>query len=97
MSKSQVAAEQVKLINPSMQGRIVGLTVKLSEGTEHTFDDNFWKECDVVTTALVSDGLLIYLRLLNALCTVINLNIRYSYRNIFFNICVWWLVDDLTG
>ena len=48
-----MAAEQVGEINPSLRGRVRGLTLKVGPETENVFDAAFWKDTDVVITALV--------------------------------------------
>lgn len=52
--KSQVAAQQVAALNPSLTNRVRGLTLKVGPETESVFDAAFWRDTDVVITALVS-------------------------------------------
>lgn len=51
-SKSLIAAEQIKKMNPYLQ--VVGITNKLSIDTEHVFNSTFWNNADIIATALVS-------------------------------------------
>lgn len=55
-SKSEVAVERIGLINPSI--KVKALTSRMDESRESrsTFSHSFWKETDVVLTALVSRG-----------------------------------------
>jgi hypothetical protein len=48
-----VAASQVVTINPAMEGRVCGLTLKISADSETVFDAAFWEDADIVVTALV--------------------------------------------
>jgi ubiquitin-activating enzyme E1 len=50
--KSVVAAQQIRKLNPLIQ--IHPLTMKMDEETEDFFEENFWKEADLIITALVS-------------------------------------------
>jgi ubiquitin-activating enzyme E1 len=63
-SKSVVAAEQIRKLNSLIQ--IHPLTMKMDEETEEFFDERFWKEADLIITALVSC-------LMNKIMTLFNL------------------------
>lgn len=52
--KSQVAAQQAGQLNPVLRNRVRGLTLKVGPETESVFDAAFWRDTDVVVTALVS-------------------------------------------
>eukprot|EP01038_Epipyxis_sp_PR26KG_P011489 gene11489-15388_t len=49
-AKAIIAAEQIKHINPNIN--IVGLTNKLGVETEVLFNEQFWRNADIIVTAL---------------------------------------------
>lgn len=59
MHKALVAAEQVQILNPALKERVHGMTHKLGSDAEHIFSAAFWRDADLVVTALVSDWLFI--------------------------------------
>ena len=50
LPKASIAAQMIKHINPKM--RINAVQNKLYSGTENIFNTKFWKDADVVVTAL---------------------------------------------
>eukprot|EP01032_Pedospumella_encystans_P012227 gene12227-14159_t len=50
--KSLTAAAQVAQLNPALNHRVHGLTLKVGAETEQTFNGAFWAQTDVVITAL---------------------------------------------
>ena len=51
--KSLTAAAQVAQLNPALNHKVHGLTLKVGAETEQTFNGAFWAQADVVITALV--------------------------------------------
>jgi hypothetical protein len=59
-SKAMIAAEEIMKINPSMN--ILPLSYKVDENNEkNIFNEQFWKEADIIITALVSHFLFSFL------------------------------------
>lgn len=50
--KSDCAAKAAQAMNPELEGHIITLTDRVSEDTEHVFDEGFWENLDGVTNAL---------------------------------------------
>ncbi|RKU45084.1 hypothetical protein DL546_007781 [Coniochaeta pulveracea] len=50
--KSDCAAAAVQAMNPDLKGHIVSLKDRVSQDTEHIFNEDFWKKLDGVTNAL---------------------------------------------
>ncbi|KAK0621551.1 hypothetical protein B0T17DRAFT_534390 [Bombardia bombarda] len=50
--KSDCAAQAVQAMNPDLVGHIVCLKDRVSQDTEHIFNEDFWNELDGVTNAL---------------------------------------------
>ena len=57
--KSLTAAAQVAQLNPVLNHRVHGLTLKVGAETEQTFNGAFWAQTVVVITALVWNYFLI--------------------------------------
>jgi ubiquitin-activating enzyme E1 len=50
--KSECAARAAQAMNPDLQGHIVSLKDRVSQETEHIFNEDFWNGLDGVTNAL---------------------------------------------
>lgn len=50
--KSECAAQAVQAMNPGLKGHIDMLKDRVSQDTEHVFNEDFWESLDAVTNAL---------------------------------------------